>query len=66
MNKILKWGLILQIPNILILSIILIATLVLTIDWLFLFENFGIIILMVFYGLVNIFSLIFIIGGILK
>jgi len=66
MNKLLKIGLILQIPNFLVLIIISLMLIVYKINWALLSENAGWIILGVIYGLVNIFSLILLICGIFE
>lgn len=64
MNKLLKIGLILQVPNLLALIVIILMFLVYKINWNIFLNNAGWIILGVIYGLINIFSIILSICGI--
>ena len=67
MNKLIRYGLLLQIPNILIISILGIFAMILGMNWIFnqltLYSVFWIITGSV-YCLINIFSLIMIISGV--
>lgn len=64
MNKLLKIGLILQVPNIYALMVLFLMFLIFKINWNILLNNAGWIILGVIYGLINIFSIILLICGI--
>jgi len=66
MNKLLKIGLILQIPNICALIVLFLMLLIYKLNWALFSENAGWIILGVIYGLLNIFSLILLICGIFE
>ena len=66
MNKLLKIGLIFQIPNLLALVVLILGLVIFNINWGWMYENAGFIILGVIFSLLNIFSIIFIALGILN
>ena len=66
MNKLIKIGLIFQIPNLLALVVLILGLIIFNVNWSFMYENAGFIILGVVFGLCNIFSLILIVSGMLE
>jgi hypothetical protein len=63
MNKILKTGLWLQVPNAIVVSFIFALIIALSIDWIAIINNIVWIAAITIYTLINIFSIIFIIVG---
>lgn len=63
MNKILKTGLWLQVPNAIVITFIIALVIALSIDWIAIINNIIWIAAITIYSLINIFSAIFIIVG---
>jgi uncharacterized Tic20 family protein len=66
MNKILKYGLYMQIPNLILIMIITLSLIITSINWNWFINNLGIIILGTIFVLINIFSLILILVGLME
>jgi hypothetical protein len=66
MNKILKYGLYMQIPNLILIMIITLSLIITSINWNWFINNLGIIILGTIFVLINIFSLILIFVGLME